>query len=246
MENNEEESGSTVAAEDIGAKLRARYLPIGSVLEGRPILGSDERLAVEPGGNGLLADRRALHEGGDSLRERALAAGDLDGGLQGGDVPQLGVLRFLHEHPRYTTAVVRVNNCRRVPMNEHACTVVSVVPRLRKKLMERADTALRQAERSSDGKTLGERMRLCMDAKSREIGRPYRQKDLLADVREILGKSVDSDKAFSQQAISLILLNKRAESFATPVFAKVFKVEALWLAYGIGPATYIESMLTKK
>lgn len=240
-------SGRTAAVKDIGTKLRTSHLALGRMFQSRPVLGGDEGFACEPFRDGLLADRRTTHEVGNPVGEFALASGDLDGGLKGRDVARLGVLRFLHEHPRYTTGVVRVNNSSGVPSGVAVCTVTSMVARLRKKPMERADTTQEEAKRGPDNMTLGERMQLCMDAKSRRLGREYKQKDLLLEVNELLGRDANSEDAvITQQGLSLILNNKRSESNATPAFAVVLECEALWLQYGVGPTSYIESSLRKR
>jgi hypothetical protein len=132
-----------------------------------------------------------------------------------------------------------------VPKNKASCTVLPVSTKQRITTARHEESP--QAEnRGADGLTLGERLQRCMQVKSRKLGRTYMQKDLLADANRAAGRGPDDEPVITQQGLSLILKNKRFESAATPAFAAALEVEALWLQYGVGPASYLDTLTAKK
>jgi hypothetical protein len=105
---------------------------------------------------------------------------------------------------------------------------------------------VRQAAVGADGLTFGDRLRKCMEVEGRSRGQEYRQTDLIAEATRLLGRDPERDPVITQQGLSLILSNKVSESHATTAFAKLLKVESMWLQYGVGPASYLDSVLGKK
>lgn len=230
-----------IAAKDIGSQVVARNLLSSDVLESGPVLGGDQVTLTEPLGHGLLADGGAGHERSDALGQSRLAAGDFDGLFKRDNV------RFLHEHPKYTTYVVSVNNLSRVQENNLSCTVLYMPAHAKKRLpvtIEQPNGDGVAVIRGADGLTLGERLQRCMLTKSRKMGRRYTQKNLIADATRAAMRPPD-DEVITQQGLSLILKNKRFESGATPALAAALEVEALWLQYGAGPASYLESLTSQ-
>lgn len=105
---------------------------------------------------------------------------------------------------------------------------------------------VRQAVVGADGLTFGDRLRKCMEVEGRARGQEYRQSDLITEASRLLGRDPEKDPVITQQGLSLILSNKVSESHATTAFAKLLKVESMWLQYGIGPASYLDAVLGKK
>lgn len=236
--SNKNNSGRLHAPEHVGPQVRSRHSTIGRKLNRRPVLGSDQGFVAQPLGDGLLTERRTVHKLGDTFRERRLAARDLDSAPQGGNVV------LLHKHRGYTTSVVGVNNIRGVPKEEGVCTVLNM-PRTQQKtaVPPEADA---QINRDSQGRTLGDRIALAMQVKSRKLGHKYLQKDLLADTNKAAGRGKDDEPIITQQGLSLLMQNRRSESTVTPALAVALEVEALWLQYGVGPASYMESLTATK
>lgn len=230
-EANQKKSGSLVSPENVGAQMKARNLLAGDVLNSRPVLGRNLCPLSQPVGDGLLADGRPAHEFRDAIGQGDLASGDLNRPLEGNNV------RFLHDHPNYTTSVVTVNNRSRVPKHKGPCTVLYMPAAIKKaELPDRSPEIIR----GPDGLTMGERIKACMEAKGRKLGRKYSQRELVTEVNRVAGRRV-----MVQQGLSLLLHNKRTDSGATAALAVVLEVEALWLAYGMGPKTYLEAALSK-
>lgn len=234
-------SGSPHAPEHIGPQVHSSYSTVRNGLDRRPIFGGDQGLVAKPLGNGLLADSRTVHELGNTFSERCLGARDLDGPLQSDNVV------FLHTRRRYTTIVVGVNNNRGMPPKKRRGTVIAM-PRVQHKVVVKPpiEGDELQARRGPDGLTLGERIELCMKNKSRKIGRPYLQKDLLADANRAAGRGPNDPPVISQQGLSLIMRGRRSESTATPALAAALEVEGVWLQFGYGPASYLEALVRQK
>ena len=233
--------GKLCWTENIRPEICTSHLPCCDVLESRPVLSLDQNLVTKPLGDGLLPECGSIQNLAEPLSQGDLAAGNLDRPLQSSNV------RFIHNHARYTTRVVSVNNLGRVPDHKAPCIVLKMPAKKQKQLIAPAKTErVRVAVRGADGLTFGERLQKCMDARSRAIGREYRPKDLRADATRLLGRDPDEDPICTQQALSLILKNKVSESHTATAFAKLFEVESMWLQYGIGPATYLDSVLRTK
>jgi hypothetical protein len=232
--------------ENIGAQISASDHTPSDMLESRPVLRFDQDFLTHPFGDSLLPQGGTLEELREPLGQGGLATGNHNGALQGSNV------RFIHDHPRYTTPVVRVNNPGRVTGHNGGCTVLPMSPR-------RSNTAaapakapgkirVRQADLGPDGKTLGERVRACMIVRARQLGvdpAKYTQEELIAEASRVTGRNLQAgDKPImTQQALSLILKNKVSESHASIAFAMVFGVEPAWLQYGIGPQSYLNRLL---
>lgn len=225
----QKKSGSLVVSEDIRPKVVARNFLVCNVFDRRPVFGGNQALTAQPIGNGLLADGWTLHEAGDSIRESNLTASDANCALKSDNV------RFLHDYRRYTTQVVHVNNLADVPKNKTACIVrFMAVAQERHQVQPKRE---RIAVRGPDGMTLGERLVIAMKARGRASGKEYRPRDLLLECQKLVGRPV-----ITQQGLSLILTNQTSESPATAAFAAVLGVNDLWLQYGIGPVSFIDSM----
>lgn len=236
-------------AKDVGAQLGSTDLTGGNVLKGGPIFGFDEDLLTQPLGDGLLSQGWAAKEVGQAFRKGSLASRDLDRPLQGGNV------RFIHEHARYTTRVVQVNNQGRMTHYNGGCTVLPMVSKRSNAVVapkaEHGKPRVRLADVGPDGKTLGDRVRIGMEARARQLGlRPedYGQKELLAEANRAVGRNVEAGDrpVLTQQALSLILNNKVSESHASIALALVFAAEPAWLQYGIGDPSYLHRGLKKK
>jgi hypothetical protein len=226
--SNKKKSGSISATVNVGSQVSARHAPLRNKLDRWPILGIDQGLVAQPLGNGLLADRRTIHELGDTFSKGGLAAGDLDGTAQRGNVV------FLHNRREYTTKVVRVNNLKCVPVSSETCTVTAMGVTARKR-PAKVEPQEKEAIRDTEGRTLGDRLKIGMAAKARMLGRAYVAKDLLEDASLAVGRGSDDPPVVSQQALSKIMTNRSSYSEATPAFAQVLGLNALWLAYGVGP-----------
>jgi hypothetical protein len=216
--------------ENIGAQVRTSDLLICDVFDSGPVFGGDQDFTSQPFGDSLLTEGGSTHELSDAFCKGGLATRDLDRTLKRNNV------RFLHEHPKYTTTVVHVNDYCCMPGNKLSCTVLLMPTRT-----HRGDIP-QIVSTSPDGMTLGDRLKRCMAMKARKLGRHYTQNDLLADANIALGRPANAAPVITQQALSLILNNKRFESAATPAFAAALEVEALWLQFGVGPPSYLEAL----
>jgi len=233
-------------SEHVRAQLGTANLTTRDELKSGPILGFNFDFLAQPFGDGLLRQRGPLQKVGEAFGKGGLATRNLDRSLQGSNV------RFIHDHPQYTTQVVRVNNLGRVTHHNGGCTVVPMPTRRSNAATSSAKPAatsrIRQAKVGPDGKTLGDRVRACMILRARQLGidpDDYGQKELITEASRATGRNLQNgDKAImTQQALSLILKNKVSESHASIAFAMVFGVEAAWLQYGIGKPSYIERLL---
>jgi hypothetical protein len=218
---------------DIGPQISACDSVGGDVLDGRPVFRGNQAFTAQPFGNSLLTEGGSVHELSDFFGQRGLAASNLDRTFERSNV------RFLHEHPKYTTNVVPVNNYCHVPEHEPSCTVLFMAA---KQIIDPPEIV----SSSPDGLTLGDRLKRCMALKARKLGRRYTQNDLLTDANIALGRPPNASPVITQQALSLILNNKRFESAASPAFAAALEVEALWLQFGVGPASYLEALKDPK
>lgn len=211
------------------------------MLESGPVFGSNQLLEPKPLRNELLADGGPIHELGDPLGQGGLTASDLNRSAERGNV------LLFHKRREYTTNVVPVNDSCRVPKNQETCTVLLMPLKQQKAIVRHAKEPKndQQVIRGPDGLTLGERLERCMALKSRKLGRPYLQKDLLEDTNRAAGRSTNDRPVITQQGLSLIMKNRRSESAVTPAFAAALEVEALWLQYGVGPPSYLQALIDK-
>lgn len=237
------ELGSAVTeTEDVRTEMTACNLLGCDLLKSRPVLGVKENLVLDPFGDRLLPERRAVKSGGElRCKRRLTATGNLDSATKGGNV------RFIHEHPFYTTRVVRQYDPGCVHSDRPVATVLPM-PVAREKAPAEAPRKLRvrQAARGPDGYTLGERLWACIRTKARQLGIPvedYTQTRLIAEATRAVGRDPETDPIITQQGLSLILNNKTSESPAAVAFAVVFGVEATWLQYGYGEPNYISRAL---
>jgi hypothetical protein len=232
------------APEDIGTQLSSSDLTASDVLEGRPILSIEQSLLAKPFGDGLLRKSRPLEVISQAFGQGRLTAANLDRPLERCNV------RFLHEHPKYTTVVVPVNNPGRVTGPPNGCTLLVMPATKRKTASESAIKPLRirQAAIGPDGRTFGDRLRACMTQRARQLGRAtkdYTQFDLINEATRAVGRNPDREEEWviSQQGLSLILNNKVSESHAAIAFAMSLGVEPAWLQYGIGPPSFADRIL---
>lgn len=220
---------------DIGPQLSPRDPTVRNRLKRRPILGGNQRFLSKPFRDGLLAHSRPVHKLRDFFRQDGLATRDSDGALQGGNV-------LLFHKPRgYTTRVVHVNNPECVRSNNDVCTVLTMPASNRKRVIQPLPAERLKAIPGPDGYTLGERLRYAMDAKSQSLGREFTASELLVEATRLVGLPPDKPIQ-TQQALSKILNNLVSESAATPAYAAILGVQALWLGHGVGPITVIEAL----
>ena len=233
-----------LAPENIRPEVDAsdRFNGISSdVLNGCPVLGFDQSLVEQPLGDGLLAESGPLQEVRYAAGESGLAASNLNCPFEGGNV------RFIHNHPRYTTTVVQVNNRRRSEVHKQGCIVLTMPATKRKTTTSAPIPAPKHKviPRDANGRTLGDRMEIARIAKGMSLGREYTQKELLADASRIAGRGPSDKPLMTQQALSKIFKNKSFETVHIAALAFALAVPPLWLAYGMGPTSLIEEMLKK-
>lgn len=201
------------------------HLIASGMLDGRPPLRIEKNLALQPVGNGLLADSWPVEKGADSPSKFGLASGDINGPPEGGNVA------WLHERREYTNRFVNVKPvC--VTENNLACTVLQMPVAKRKPQPK----VRRVAIPGVDGKTLGQRVAEAMAYEAGRRGIEYRQVDLLEDVNRLYGSPPD-DPEIDQQLLSAILRNQVSKSSITPMIARACHVNSIWLARGIGKKT---------
>lgn len=229
--------GTLAPPVDIGTQVRTGDPAGSNRLKSRPILRRKKRLVLQPLRDGLLRDGGSIHELSDAFREGGLAAGDIDSAPKGGNV------LLFHKSQSYTTRVVRVNESSRVPKNNEVCNVLSMPVSPRKRALPKSEQLPEGAALvGPDGLTLGDRLRLGMQARSQAIGRTYTAKDLLADASAVAGRGPNDPPVQTQQALSKILNNRVSESAAVPAYAAVLGLNSLWLQYGTGPRSFIETL----
>jgi hypothetical protein len=227
-------SGSVFTRENVGPKILARDLPASRKLDPRPPLGVEQHLVVDPIRDVLLAGSsepvlpHASGQGGLG------ASGDLDGPVEGGNVG------FIHRHPKYTNAFVRVNNSVCVTAHKEACTVLDMATSRSKHVTQlrphKEPSSKRVAKPGPDGQTLGQRVAVAMGFAAGRRGGEYTEADLLSDVNRMAGAPPDSP-LLSQQALNAIRQNKVSRSAFSHLIAKACGVSPDWLAFGIGKMT---------
>lgn len=228
--------GSLVAPKHIRSKLIPRYLTFGNVLDCRPIFRRNKRFIAQPLRNRLLTEGLAINEFRDAARQSGLASGNLDGFAQRGDVGLHG--------GKHTTVVVNVNNQSGVPPWKAQATVRLMTGKAATKRKE----PIREAplvRRDSQGRSLGDRLKLAMNARGQALGRAYRTKELLADAHKASGLP-EGETVCSQQNYSKIVRDQISESAAVPAFAAALGINAIWLQYGHGPPTPFDAALAKR
>jgi hypothetical protein len=224
--NEDGKSGGLVASENIRPQIGAGHLPISDRLDGGPILGVQEDLVVDPVGDRLLADGRAIHRLGEPFSEGRLGAtANRDSAAQRSNV------RFIHDGCYSTNRFVAVNNPVCMTLNKEACTVLQMPTIKRKAAHPQPRSNLRVALPGPDGKTLGQRVREAVAYESGRRGKEYRQSELVEDVRRLSGLGDDMKL---QQAISAIMRDKVTKSSQTPYIARACHVDGIWLASGLG------------
>lgn len=238
-DEEQKKSGSLIAIEDIRTEIQARDLLPSDMLNSRPVLSLESDFFPKPPADGLLGDSRPLHEFGNAACKSLLASSDVNGALKSSNVI------YIHEH-KHTTKVVSVNNSSRVPNHKRSCTVLPMAPRTKQVMRapKEADTKVRQAAKGPDGLTLGQRIDIAMEARSRALGRKYTYTELRRDASIAAGRSGgEEDEVISQQNLSLVVNNKNSESGATPALAAALMVPAMWLGYGVGPSSIIDELM---
>lgn len=215
----------SIGPKDVGTQSNACHLSVGHSLNGRPPLGVEQNLVVQPIADQLLFDGRSIKELSDSLCKGSLAASNGNRLSKGGDV------RFIHEHREYTNRFVQVNNPVCVTQNKGAC-IVQLMPALKKKQVV-TPSAARVAIPGPDGKTLGQRVTEAMAYRSGTLQRSYRQADLMEDINRIAGIPEDQAQK-TQQLLSAIMNSKVSKSSITTYIAAACGVNPVWLASGIG------------
>lgn len=93
---------------------------------------------------------------------------------------------------------------------------------------------------------LGDRFRAAMAMYARSHGRDvedFTQTDWVRLASQAVRKDPDTEPVMSQQNLSLILNNESAGQQGIVAFAQLLGVEAAWLQYGIGPATFLEKQI---
>lgn len=241
-------SGNLLRCENVNSQMSASNFAVSGPLDSRPVDGIEQSLVLQPFGDRLLADGGAIQELPEPLCESGLGTPSFqDGALESSDSSGVNSnIRFIHNHRRYTTRVVDVNNLGRVPDDNSGCIVLKMTAKKQKLPMPSVKQRRPKVEPGVDGLTLGDRIKKCMDARSRAIGHKYTQNDLVADASRIVGQDPERNPVITQQALSKIIKNKTDASKGTIAFAKVFGVESMWLQYGVGPATYLDSALNVK
>lgn len=220
-------SGGFATTKNVGPQMAARNFLIGEGLEGRPVVGVQQDFVLEPVGDVLLADG-PVHDFGEPFSKSCLAtASNVDSAAKRSNV------RFLHGHPLYTNRFVRVNEPVCVTAHKEVCTVLPMPATQRKPAPTPARSNRRQAIPGPDGKTLGQRVNEAMAHEAGRRGAAYEQKDLIADVNQLV--RVEGEEALLSQAMaSAIMRGKVTRSTFTPFIAKACHVDVVWLARGVG------------
>lgn len=222
-----------VAGENIGTKIPASNSRVGSKLEGGPPDGINERPALQPVRNCLLADgshlsvrRRIELEVLPKLRcKNDLASGDLDSALERSNVVFLG-----HGDRKYTRNLVAVNKSLCLTPHKKTCTVLDMAThkkvRTPEKVVRRKPKAV--PEVGPDGQTLAQRLtRLMVE---RDVG----QTELARMCSEFYATFVPGPEDKVKQQHIFNLLQGQANAWCLPLVAHVFDVNDLWLQFGIG------------
>lgn len=225
---------------DVRTQLRPGYLVVGNVLDCRPIFGRNPRPVLDPLADGLLREAMA-HEVGNALSESRLTAGDSHGALQRKNMKSSHVAKI-------TSTVVPVNNSTCSVTDNIGCKVRPAMPYLKRTVAPQPRTNRQRVPRvGADGRTLGERLQLAMDARSKNLGRKYTPAQLRRDANMHAGRRNEAeDEVISQQNLSLILADRNFESAATPALAAALDVRAIWLAYGAGFASAVDDLASPK
>jgi hypothetical protein len=225
-------SRGVFAGEDVGSDVFARDLSVSRKLDAGPPFGIDQYFVVDPVRDVLLArggEPRLAHAGSQGR----LRTGDLDSPLQGGNVG------FIHRHPKYTNAFVRVNNSVCVTDNKGTCNLLDMATaRSKQAPLQSPKTASskRVAKPGVDGQTLGQRVAIAMGVATGRRGIEYTESDLLSDVNRMAGATLDNP-LLSQQTLNAIRGNKVSRSAFSGLIARACGVNADWLAFGIGKMT---------
>lgn len=218
-----------VTRENIGTEILSG--DAGSDFEGRPPFGIQQNLVLQPVRYVLLAGLRAAGVSQPS-GELGLAAGNIDSSFKSGNV------RFIHQHPKYTNALVRSTTALVRQDHKEACTVLEIATSDRS-MNRRAlkpqgkRSKERRAKVGRDGKTLGARLREAMAHEAGRRGAEYLPVDLLSDLNRLAGRSKD-DPLITQQMLSAILTDKVTKTTITPYLAAACHVNPFWLGDGNG------------
>jgi hypothetical protein len=216
-ESIEKNSGNLAASENFRPQLLAADFTASDMREGRPVLGVEERLVVQPVRDGLLTDRGSAEELGEPGRQRGLAAGDLDRSLQSGNV------WFIHTHPLYKHACEPVNKLRCSTANKAACKLLYMSERKRKRV--------NPMEIGADGRTANERLREAFAVSG------FSEAELVRECNRIAGRRPDDESYVSQQTINRMRhdLDDAAGSSVLYIIAEALGVRPHWLQLGIEP-----------
>lgn len=232
--NNSKRSGTLLKAEkkqlrdppvskNVRPQLIAGNAIAGHMLKRRPPLRLDQRLVVEPIRNGLLANARSPQETPDPLGQSRLAARDLD------RAPERSNVLFLHNHPLYTSMLVKVNANACLEGDKSSCTVLPMLNRARK--ASAPEEPKRHPSIGRDGRTIAERLKIAMDSMGMS------ESDLIKRCNEIAGEGDDGKPLVTQQAVNQLRKGKTKASRLVPILAEALDVRAVWLQWGIGERT---------
>lgn len=222
-----------VTRENVGPQFTTGNGLVSSELDAGPPLRIEQHFVGQPVRHQLLTGS-APPKLPQSRRKRSLRASrNLDSPLQGSNVG------FIHRHPKYTNAFVRVNNSVCVTPHKEACTLLDMATARSKQTPlppAKAASNKRVAKPGVDGQTLGQRVAIAMGVATGRRGSEYTEADLLSDVNRMAGATLDNP-LLSQQALNAIRGNKVSRSAFSHLIARACGVNADWLAFGIGKMT---------
>jgi hypothetical protein len=222
-----------VTRKNVRTEITASDSRIGSKLESGPPNGVNERPALQPVRNGLLAhggnppvgSRVELEVLPKLRRKDDLVSCDLDGLLERGNVVFLG-----HKQERYTRNLVAVNKSLCLTENKKACTVLDMPTHKKLRTPEKAVRRKPKAapEVGPDGLTLAQRVtRLMVE---HDVG----QTELARMCSEFYATFVPGTEDKVKQQHIFNLLQGQANAWCLPLVAHVFDVSDMWLQFGIG------------
>ena len=225
-------SNRTTVHEHIGTQFGASDPVVSRELDRGPPLRIEQNLIANPVRDSLLCDG-FLAENAHSISKSMLAAGNLNGSLEGGNVV------LLHRGREYSTRnLVDVNKVDCFSANKETCTVMGMANEKRRLVVvptqkgrKQKVRAIRQLEVGPDGRTFTQRVVLLMTENN--IG----QTELARMCSEYYATFVpDIPDKVKQQHIFNIVHGQDSSSIA-PLIAAVFEVSDIWLQLGIGQRT---------
>lgn len=222
-----------LTGKNVGAQMSAGDSVVSGELKGGPPDRVEQRSALQPIRDGLLADsgprtrRRVIRKKLPKLaRKGILATADIDCPLQGDNVV------FLHGTAQYTRKLVTVNKEPCLTSDKDSCMLLDMPTTKRKaapvlpKPTKRRRTP--DPEVGPDGRTFAQRVILLME--ERGIGQTQLAR-LCSEYYATFNPGVE-DKVKQQHIFNV--MQGQSSTQALPLMAAVFDVNEMWLQYGIG------------